>query len=73
MTIEDVTLNGLPLSVTNGIFYMYAVTLTVGNTMEGRKVKENTICGYLAAAAMYGPWRPSDQLPGPPGPTLGRC
>jgi integrase len=32
---------------------MYAVTLTVGESIQGRKVKENTIRGYLRAAAMY--------------------
>jgi hypothetical protein len=53
MTIEDVTLNGLPLLFTNCIFYMYVVTLTAGETIKGRKVKENTIRRYLTAAAMY--------------------
>jgi hypothetical protein len=53
LSINDVTLNGLPLSVTNGIFYMYAVTLTVSDSIQGSKVKENTIRGYLRAAAMY--------------------
>ena len=32
---------------------MYTVTLTVGESIQGSKVKENTIRGYLRAAAMY--------------------
>ena len=53
MNIDDVTLNGLPLSVTNGIFYMFAVTLMVGESIQGSKVKESTIHGYLRSDAMY--------------------
>ena len=47
------TLNNLTLSTTNGIFYLYTVALTVGETLQGRLVKAKTIKGYLRAAAMY--------------------
>jgi hypothetical protein len=52
MTIDNVTLNRLPLSVTNGIFCMYRVTFAAGESIQGRKVKENMISCYLTAAAL---------------------
>jgi hypothetical protein len=43
----------LPLEATNEIFYLYALTLSVGETIQGTVIKSKTISEYLDAAAKF--------------------
>jgi hypothetical protein len=49
--IGDVTLNSMPLGATNKILYLYTLTLSVGETIQGTIVKSKTINEYLGPAA----------------------
>jgi hypothetical protein len=53
LNIADVTLNSLPLSTTNEIFYMYAEGLTASDTIQGTPIKASTVSEYLRAAADF--------------------
>ena len=41
------------MAAVNGIFYMYTMALTVGETIQGTMVKEATMRQYLRAAALF--------------------
>ena len=53
LNLEDLTLNTLDIPAVNGIFYMYTMALTMGETIQGTMVKEATMRQYLRAAAMF--------------------
>jgi hypothetical protein len=46
-------MNSMPLEATNELFYLYALTLSVGETIQGKVVKSATISEYLTAAAKF--------------------
>jgi hypothetical protein len=49
LCINDVTLNSLPIATTNQIFYLYALILSIGETINGTLAKATTIQDYLTS------------------------